>query len=190
MTCQSYLSYVHLSGVTKWPTQACTIPVTTTTAGTAAHGRLPQFLQLSLLSSPCLATASPLSIPTTVDRHRAIVHCRLTTILTFATHCSRRCHRCRCHCRPFPRSLASATLSSIATASECRTSIQGPHPPPPSNASTATMAAIKRRCSPFVNAPCRRPSPHALTLNARRIVNASPPAIAASIKCSLTPLPP
>jgi hypothetical protein len=29
-----------------------------------------------------------------------------------------------------------------------------------------------------------------LTLNARRIVNASPPAIAASIKCSLTPLPP
>ena len=25
MTCQSYLSYVHFRGVTKWPTHACTI---------------------------------------------------------------------------------------------------------------------------------------------------------------------
>ena len=26
VTCQSYLSYVHFRGVTKWPTQACIIP--------------------------------------------------------------------------------------------------------------------------------------------------------------------
>jgi len=26
MTCQSYSPYVHFRGVTKWPTQACTIP--------------------------------------------------------------------------------------------------------------------------------------------------------------------
>jgi hypothetical protein len=27
VTCQSYLSYVHFRGVTKWATQACTIPL-------------------------------------------------------------------------------------------------------------------------------------------------------------------
>jgi len=31
MTCQSYLLYIHFRGVTKWPTQACTIPSTSGT---------------------------------------------------------------------------------------------------------------------------------------------------------------